>query len=118
MLTGNPQNAVAAIWPNCAPLNSNSTPRSFKIPARIPKLRLVTNKLAQLAMNSALRFVAVALIYFSFCVQEVSKIHFILRYGINESLEYNAIGRILSPPPKANSTFSTTLGINYNTGAT
>ncbi len=85
MLTGNPQNAVAAIWPNCAPLNSNSTPRSFKIPARIPKLRLVTNKLAQLAMNSALRFVAVALIYFSFCVQEVSKIHFILRYGRNGS---------------------------------
>jgi hypothetical protein len=47
----------------------------------MPKLKLVTNKLAQLAMKSALRFVAVALIYFSFCVQEVSKIHFIPRWS-------------------------------------
>ena len=64
METGNPQKAVAAIRLNSLVLNSNSTPKSFNIPARIPKLKLVTKRLAQLATKRARLFVAFDMILF------------------------------------------------------
>src|SRR6056300_1671157 len=62
ILTGKPQKAVAAIRLSTERLSSNSTPKSFNIPARIPKLKLVTNKLAQLAIKRERRLLVVAVI--------------------------------------------------------